>query len=148
MSKQVKDAEASEKRIVWKDRKHHLWFPISFTKYVVDSTRLYISSGFFNSREDECLLYRVMDLTLSRNLWQKIFGTGTIEMNTKDRSTPIIRLVNIKNPKEVKTLLSDRIEEERVRNRVVGRDMYGSSAHIDPMEVDPDYMDDMDTNHY
>ena len=62
---------------IWEDRKHHLWFPISFTKYTVGNGRLYVNSGFLSSREDECLLYRITDITLYRSLPQRIFGTGT-----------------------------------------------------------------------
>lgn len=76
---------------IWEDRKHHLWFPLSFTKYTVGNGRLYVNSGFLSSREDECLLYRITDITLYRSLPQRIFGTGTIELHTKDRSTPVIR---------------------------------------------------------
>ena len=60
---------------IWEDRKHHLWFPISFTKYTVGNGRLYVNSGFLSSREDECLLYRITDITLYRSLPQRIFGT-------------------------------------------------------------------------
>ena len=68
---------------IWEDRKHHLWFPISFTKYTVGNGRLYVNSGFLSSREDECLLYRITDITLYRSLPQRIFGTGTIELHTR-----------------------------------------------------------------
>ena len=27
---------------IWEDRKHHLWFPLSFTKYTVGNGRLYV----------------------------------------------------------------------------------------------------------
>ncbi len=128
--------------MVWEDRKHHLWFPISFTKYSVGNGRLYVNSGFLSSREDECLLYRIIDITLVRSLGQRIFGTGTIELNTKDRSTPVIRLENIARPVEVKRMLSDLIEKEREEKKVVGRDMYGASSHIDPAELDLE--EDMD----
>lgn len=119
---------------IWEDRKHHLWFPISFTKYTVGNGRLYVNSGFLSSREDECLLYRITDITLFRSLPQRIFGTGTIELHTKDRSTPIIRLENIAKSVEVKRVLSDLIEKEREEKNVVGRDMYGAISHIDPIE--------------
>ena len=26
---------------IWQDRKHHLWFPLSFTKYSVENGRIY-----------------------------------------------------------------------------------------------------------
>ena len=120
---------------IWEDRKHHLWFPISFTKYTVGNGRLYVNSGFLSSREDECLLYRITDITLYRSLPQRIFGTGTIELHTKDRSTPVIRLENIAKSAQVKRVLSDLIEKEREDKKVVGRDMYGAVSHIDPVEL-------------
>ena len=126
---------------IWEDRKHHLWFPLSFTKYTVGNGRLYVNSGFLSSREDECLLYRITDITLFRSLPQRIFGTGTIELHTKDRSTPVIRLENIAKAAEVKRVLSDLIEKEREEKHVVGRDMYGAISHIDPMEeIQDDHM--------
>ena len=120
--------------IIWQDRKHHLWFPISFTKYSVGDGRLYINSGLLSSREDECLLYRITDISLTRSLAQRIFGTGTIEMNTKDQSTPLIRLENVAHSVEVKRMLSNLIEKEREEKKVVGRDMYGAAGHLDDIE--------------
>ena len=146
---EIKDAKYRRKadEILWQDRKHHLWFPLSFTKYYVTRERLYLNSGFISSREDECLVYRILDITMTRSVGQRIFGTGTIEMNTKDRSTPVIRLVNIKHPLDVKRMLSDLIEEERDRKKVAGKDMYGSSAHYDPIEMEGhDFEDEFD--HY
>ena len=131
---------------IWEDRKHHLWFPISFTKYTVGNGRLYVNSGFLSSREDECLLYRITDFTLYRSLPQRIFGTGTIELHTKDRSTPVIRLENIAKSAQVKRGLSDLIEKEREDKKVVGRDMYGAVSHIDPVEFDGD--GDMDAHNF
>lgn len=123
-----------ESTIIWQDRKHHLWFPISFTKYSVGDGRLYVTSGLLSSREDECLLYRITDISLTRTLLQRICGTGTIELNTKDQSTPVIYLENIGHSVEIKRMLSNLIEKEREEKRVVGRDMYGASSHLDDME--------------
>lgn len=128
---------------VWTDRKHHLWFPFSFTKYSVQNGRIYVNSGFLSSREDECLLYRIMDITMTRSFGQKMYGTGTIHLNTKDRSTPVIHLENIKRPVEVKRMLSNLIEEERAAHNVTGKEMYGAITHMDHMEMDHD-IDDMD----
>ena len=70
-------------------------------------------------------MYRITDITLTRTLGQRIFGTGTVELNTKDQSTPVIRLENIAHSVEVKRMLSNLIEKEREEKKVVGRDMYG-----------------------
>ena len=61
-------------KVIWSDRKRHLGLPISFTKYVVDNDRLYMSKGFFTTVVDEILLYRILDIKMSRNLVQKLFG--------------------------------------------------------------------------
>ena len=64
-----------ENKIIWQDRKHFMWFPISFTKYEIKNDRLYQETGLFSTHYDELLLYRITDLCLRRNLAQKIFGT-------------------------------------------------------------------------
>ena len=102
---------------VWKDRKHFLWFPISFTKYEIKNERLYQETGLFNTHYDELLLYRITDLCLKRSLAQKIFGTGTIVLSTKADSDKEVLLKNVKNPKEVKDLISHLVEEARDRKK-------------------------------
>ena len=56
------------------------------------------------------------------------------ELNTKDQSTPLIRLENIAHSVEVKRMLSNLIEKEREEKKVVGRDMYGAAGHLDDIE--------------
>ena len=45
-------------------------------------------------------------------------------------------------------MISDLIEEERERKKVAGKDMYGSSAHYDPIELDHSELDDFDDHYY
>jgi hypothetical protein len=123
---------------VWSDRKHWLWFPFSFTTYSVKDGRLYVGTGAFSSREDECLLYRITDISLTRSFGQKICGTGTIHLNTTDRSTPVIHLTNIKHPVDVKRMLSNLIEKEREAHDVAGKEMYGAIGRMGPMDFDSD----------
>lgn len=109
---------------VWKDRKHFMWFPISFTKYEIKNERLYQETGLFNTHYDELLLYRITDLCLKRSLAQKIFGTGTIILSTKADSDKEVLLKNIKNPKKVKNLISRLVEEARDRKKIVGKEFF------------------------
>lgn len=110
---------------IWKDRKHFMWFPFSFTKYEVKDERLFIQRGLLSTSFDETLLYRITDIKLTRSLGQKIFGTGTIELCTRVDHDKHIQLVNIKKPMEVKKLLSDVVEDARDRKNVVGKEFYG-----------------------
>lgn len=115
---------------IWKDRKHHLWFPISFTSYYIDDDRLMIKEGLFTTTINETLLYRILDLTFKQTLWGKIFGTGDIIIKAKADANAEIVLKNISNPMEVRTLLSKLVEECRDKRNVVGKEFY-STDHFD-----------------
>ena len=124
-----------EHTTIWKDRKHFMWFPFSFTKYEVKNDRLYEQEGLFNTHYDEVLLYRIVDLCLTRSFAQKIFGTGTIILCTKADSDKEIYLKNIKNPIQVKELLSKTIEEVRDNRKVVGKEFFNSNDIDDDMDM-------------
>ena len=138
-----KELESGENRgVVWSDRKHHLWFPISFTKYTVKNGRVYRERGLFNTVSDQTLLYRITDIRLKRNFWQKIFGTGTVILVSKVDADHELALENIKNPKEINELLSDLIEESRHSKNVVGKEFYSKGCGLEHMHHDFDGPDD------
>lgn len=133
-------------RTVWSSRKRVLFFglPLSFTKYTLTDEKFVIHSGFFTTTEDEIRLYRIVDISLKRGLGQKIFGLGTITLYTKDRSAEIVTLKNVKDSASVKELISECVEKERVRKRVVSRDNMGFDHYDDYDDHDPDDYDDYD----
>lgn len=99
--------------ILWSDRLRHLGLPISFTKYSITEDRLFRETGLLNLREEELLLYRVRDLTLTRSLWQRIFGVGTITVTSSDKTTPSLEIKNIKKSKDIKELIHSKVEEAK-----------------------------------
>lgn len=103
---------------IWKDRKRYFGMPISFTRYALSEDRLFLSQGFLNIKDDEILLYRVRDIDTSRNLWQRLFGVGTVVVMSSDKSMPSLVLKNIKNPVDVKELIHEQVEEMKIRRRV------------------------------
>ena len=115
---------------IWKDKKHHLWFPISFTTYYIEDDRLMIKKGFFTTTLDETLLYRILDLTFKQTFWGKIFGTGDIIIKSKADANGEIILKNISKPLEVRSMLSKLVEESRDKRNVVGKEFY-STDHVD-----------------
>lgn len=132
-----------ESKIIWQDRKHHLWFPWSFTKYYIENERLMVQSGLFNTTLEETLLYRVVDITLKQSLGGKLFGTGNLIIKAKVDSTPVIVLENISNPAKVRTMLSDMVEEVRQSRNVVGKEFYGSRSQDHAFEdLDHDHVCD------
>ena len=109
--------------IIWKDRKRpFLGLPLSFTKYELTEQKLIINTGIFSVKEEEIRLYRFVDITLHQSLFQRIFGVGNLQCMTNDRSSGDFVIELIKNPRQVKDLLSDAIEIERERKRVSVRE--------------------------
>ena len=109
--------------IVWKDRERTLFgLPWSFTKYSLSDDRLFISTGFLSTKEDEVRLYRIMDISLNRTLGQRIFGLGTIKCCSADKTLGDFEIKNIKKSKDVKELLSEMVENERNRKKVTSRE--------------------------
>ena len=117
--------------IIWKDRKRYLGLPISFTVYKFDHNRFYSKYGLVNTREEETLLYRVLDIKLKSSMWQKVFRVGTVTLFTADQSTPQIEIKNIKHPAKVKAALSKIVEEERDEKRILGKEMFGAAGMLD-----------------
>lgn len=134
----------SKTNVIWKDKKHHLWFPISFTKYYIENDRLMIQEGFFSTTINKTLLYRIVDLTLRQTLAHKLFGTGDIIIKAKVDSTPEIILKNIAKPKMVRNLISQAVEESRCHRNVVGKEFYGDSPTHQHMDIDEDGVCDFD----
>ena len=121
---------AENTNILWKDRKHHLWFPLSFTSYYIEDDRLMIKQGFLSTTLDETLLYRIVDISFKQTLAGKIFGTGNVILKTKADASGEIILENIGKPLEVRKMLSKLVEESRDKRNVVGKEFY-SSDHAD-----------------
>lgn len=116
--------------MLWQDRKHHLWFPISFTSYFIEDDRLMIKKGLLNTTLDETLLYRIVDISFQQTFAGKIFGTGNVILKTKADASGEIILENIAKPLEVRKMLSKLVEESRDRRNIVGKEFY-SSDHMD-----------------
>lgn len=118
---------------IWKDRKRtFLGLPWSFTSYAITEEKLLIKTGFFTKHEEEIRLYRIMDVALNRTFGQRIFGLGTIHVCSADKSTPEFDIASIKDSENIKNMLSDMVEKERVKKRVSSREnMYDHDDHDD-----------------
>ncbi|RGH10532.1 PH domain-containing protein [Clostridium sp. AF15-31] len=122
--------------IIWKDRKRIFFgLPWTFTKYSISEDRLFISTGFFSVKEDEVRLYRIMDVSLERKLWQRMCGLGTIKCCSADKTMGDFEIKNIKKSREVKEMLSNMVEDERTKKKVSSREF---------MDHERDEFDDYD----
>lgn len=121
---------------LWKDRKRVLGMPLSFTRYYLSEDRIFLEVGLLNMKQEEVLLYRVRDLSLSCSLWQRIFGVGTVKLYSSDKTTPVLELKNIKNPREVKELVHSQVEEMKLARRMRVGEILDHDDHGDDMDGD------------
>lgn len=129
-----KVSQTNQNEILWRDRKRTKLFalPWTFTVYRLTEDRLLIKRGFFTTREDEVRLYRILDISLKRTLLQKIFGTGSIQCHSSDKTMGDFEITNVKCSYDVKNLLSELVEKERMAKRVSNREF------VSDMECDFD----------
>ena len=86
-------------------------------------------------KEDEVRLYRIMDVSLERKLWQRMCGLGTIKCCSADKTMEDFEIRNIKKSREVKEMLSNMVEDERTKKKVSSREF---------MDHERDEFDDYD----
>ena len=109
--------------VIWHDRKRYFGLPISFTRYYIvkkegEWCKFFRHKGFLSAIIDEMNVYRCYDVSLTITLFDKIFGTGTIEICSNDASAPKFHLRHIKNPYKVRDLVSSLIEIERKKKNI------------------------------
>lgn len=108
----------------WQEKKR-LWcgLPWTFTTYAMSGDRLFVRNGLLTTHEYEVRLYRIINISISRTLVQKIFGLSTIHVDSSDRDLASFDIINIRNGAFIKEVLSETVERERRRNRVSAREL-------------------------
>ncbi len=102
----------------WSDHSRILGMPITFTKYSMSDDRIFCEKGLLSVKFEEILLYRVRDISMKITLGQRIFGVGSILLQSSDKTSPVLELKNIKNPREVKEMIHRQVEEIKVQRRM------------------------------
>ena len=106
---------------VFTERKRLLFFglPWTFTKYTITPSLLTIAQGFFNTTEDDCYMYKIQDVKLSKSFFERLFGLATITCYSGDVTHNEIILKHIKHASEIKTYLLKTSEEARIKRRTL-----------------------------
>ncbi len=131
----------SKMEYLWQDRKRFMGMPLSFTKYKLGTDRLFTETGFFSTKYEEVVLYRVRDISLKRNFWQKIFGMGTVIVTSADATCPELVLKNIKRSFDVKEAIHKQTETVKIARRSRVSEVIGDDDDIDGDGI-PDAIDD------
>lgn len=106
-----------------KKRSMFLGLPWTFTTYTVTDEFISIDSGLLNKVENDCYMYKVIDVRLETTLMERILGIGTIHCFTGDVTDPDLKLQHIKNAKEIKDFILKQSEQERLKRKTKKKDL-------------------------
>lgn len=103
------------------EKKRWVFFglPLTFTTYTVTDEIITVNSGLIRRVENDCYLYKVVDVRLEASLFERLFGLGTVHCFSSDKTDPDLRLMHIKNAKTVKDYILKQSEEERMKRKTL-----------------------------
>jgi uncharacterized membrane protein YdbT with pleckstrin-like domain len=101
-----------EEQTLWRGKPFYFGLP-SFTDYHVTNQRLIVESGIFTKRTREMELFRIRDVSVKRNVIERLFKFGDITLATTDSTNPTLVLKNIKRSQEVKDVIRAAVREQR-----------------------------------
>lgn len=120
-----------------KKRWPFLGLPLTFTSYTITDEVITVNSGFLNRVENDCYLYKVIDVRLENSLLERIFGLGTVHCFSGDVTNPDLRIMHIKNAKEIKNYILKQSEAERQRKRTLNtQNLDGGAATAAAGQID------------
>ena len=114
-----------------------LGLPWTFTSYTVTDEIITINNGLLRKEENDCYLYKVIDIRLESTLLERMLGLGTIHCFTGDVTDPDLKLCHIKHSKEIKDFILKRSEEERLKRKTLNmQHLDGNPAMSQMAETD------------
>jgi hypothetical protein len=127
---QFQESSQSKGDLRYTERSRWLLFglPWTFTKYEIRDNDFTIIKGFFTVRENDCYMYKISDVEITRSFLQRMAGLSTIVLYTSDVTDRTIVMKNIKHGKEIKDFILHASESARIRRRTVSMQNIGFGA--------------------
>ena len=118
--------------MAYKEKKRWAFFglPLTFTTYTIEDEIITVNSGLLKRVENDCYMYKVVDVRLEVSLPERIFGLGTVHCFSGDMTNPDLRLVHIKHAKEIKNFILKQSEEERLKRKTLNMQSLDGNPNI------------------
>lgn len=120
------------------ERKRCLLFglPLSFTVYTIKEDTINIKQGLIKTVEDDVYMYKVQDVKLTKTLFERLFGLGTLICYSGDVTEPKLELKHIKNSGMIKDFIRKKSEEERRKVRTLHTLDLDVNGDIDSLDIE------------
>ena len=121
----------------FKERKRWLFFglPFTFTTYTVTEEMITIDAGVLKRIENDCYMYKVVDIKLEASLMERMFRLGTVICYTGDTTHPTLKLEHIKNARAIKDFMLQASEAARMKRRTLSTLDIGSGNIADVDDI-------------
>lgn len=107
--------------MTYKEKKRwpFLGLPWTFTTYTITDEVITIDAGFLKRVENDCYIYKVVDVRLETGLMERIFRLGTVHCFSSDVTDPDLVIRHVRKSKEIKDFILRRSEEERLKRKTL-----------------------------
>lgn len=95
-----------------------IWIATAAEKFELTTERIRLKKGVLNQVFDEVELYRVKDVNLTRSMFERVLGLGTVTLLTSDRGQENILIRSVRKSDELREHLRSQVEIVRDRKRV------------------------------
>lgn len=119
-----------------KKRTLFLGLPWTFTTYTVSEELVTMNSGFFKKVENDCYMYKILDVRLETSILERVFGLGTVHCFGGDVTHPDMVLSHIKNAKEIKDYILRNSEEQRIKRKTLNTQDIGGRLDLEDLAED------------
>jgi hypothetical protein len=90
-----------------------------------------VDTGFFRKEENDCYMYKVVDVRLTQTLLERIVGLGSIVCFTGDTTDSTLNINHVKHSREIKDYILKASEEARLKRRTVNMLDIGTGDQMD-----------------
>ncbi len=121
----------------FKERKRWLFLglPFTFTTYTITEEMITVDSGVLKRIENDCYMYKVVDIKMEASLMERMFRLGTIICYTGDTTHPTLELEHIRNARAIKDFMLQASETARMKRRTLSTLDIGSGDITDVTDI-------------
>ncbi|MGH3024568.1 MAG: PH domain-containing protein [Gaiellaceae bacterium] len=82
-------------------------------KYTITNRRVFVRHGLITVNEQTARLERVQDLLLRQSLFDRLFGVGTLEIDTAGSEGGALEFKALRSPAEVREILDSAVRDQQ-----------------------------------